>query len=136
VTDALTKIWHNYYDSPRPATQATDPYADRLNYSYDSLEPPHQHQRLLRRHGGARTTPPGLTSSQDQNGKTTDYTYDNAGRVKTMTTPTAARRIPCGSTAPTDGNQTTVTDPLTHVTTDSYDGRNRLTQVRTTSTTR
>jgi RHS repeat-associated protein len=132
VTDALTKTWHNSYDGRGRLTLATDPYAsDSTTYAYDNRD---RLTQTTDAYGKSQTlaydNAGNVTAATDRRNKTTSYTYDNAGRVKTMTTPDGGAQHPVWQYSyDGDGNRTTVTDPLQHVTTSKYDGRNRLTQV-------
>ncbi len=120
VTDALNKTWTNQYDSHGNLTLATDPYpADSTAYTYDALDrlttttdAYGQSQTLAYDNAGD------VTAATDERHQTTDYTYDNAGRVLTMTTPDGTTQHPVWQYGyDGDGNETSVTDPLNHVTT-------------------
>lgn len=121
----VTQYTYQYGAGSGELTQVTDPNGTTIMYQYDPTNRP--------------------TSSTDQLGNTTTYTYDAQGRMATESTPSntttygydAQNRLISSIDSPS-GDVTTeswsngllqsTTDPLGHTTTYMYDAQNRLTQ--------
>jgi len=122
------------YDADGNMTSATDPLGHATTYGYDpdnrltSVTDPLGHVTTYMYDADGEKT-----YAFDPDGDVTAYGYDADGRLASTTLPgtaTAQGTLPAAETVygyDNDDDLTTVTDPLSHVTTYAYDNLNRLT---------
>lgn len=134
VTDALSHTTSYSYDANSNLTSKTDPLAHSVSNAYDDLN------RLTSATDGRSKTTSfaydaagNRTSVTDPLGNITSYSYDDAGRLVSSVDPRGnVSGCGCASSYTTSygydeaGNQTTITDPLSHVTAFVYDRDGRL----------
>jgi RHS repeat-associated protein len=107
VYDALGRHTQFQYDARNRATQVTYPDSTRVKYQYDPVR--------------GR-----LTQTTDQNNLVTQYAYDDAGRLISVTDAQSPTPGVTQYTYDTDDGLLTITDALNRVTSFTYDGNHLL----------